>query len=65
MVDQREPGQQLKRPRHDLLMAGRLAELQGGVAAVFGGRLITGVELQGGKQDRQPASGHKQLPALG
>ena len=46
-------------------MACRLAELQGGVAAVFGGRLITGVELQGGKQGRQPASGHQQLLALG
>jgi hypothetical protein len=40
VVDEGEPGQQLKRPGHDLLVAGGFAELEGGVAAVLGGWLV-------------------------
>jgi hypothetical protein len=45
VVDQGEPGQQLKRPGHDLLVACGSAELEGGVAAVLGGGLVAGAVL--------------------
>lgn len=49
--DQGEPCQQLERPGHDLLVLGFLAELEGGVAGIFGGLVVAHVELNAGRQD--------------
>ena len=62
---QRKPGQQLKRPGHDLLMVAFLGELVGGIAGPFGCVLVAEVELEDGKQRGQPSTGHEQVAVLG
>lgn len=64
-VDEREPGQQLEGPGHDLLMAAFPAELERRVPGGLGRLTVAEVELEAGQQKREPTAGHDQVPVLG